>query len=119
MRSELCLYSSVIDVPGNRNNCRISAVVCVLHALIRSLVRIKLTRKMSNALNDVDLRPFTVGDVIDLEWSSAEMLVAEGWAEPAREPGHSRATADERPRTTRQRLNNLLANAPKRLRDRK
>ena len=82
-------------------------------------MRIKLTRKLSNALNDVDLRPFMVGDVIDLEWTSAEMLVAEGWAEPVREPGNRRATADERPGTTRQRLNNLLANSPRHLRDRK
>jgi hypothetical protein len=86
--------------------------------VIWSLVRIKLTRKLSNALNDVDLRPFTVGDVIDLEWSAAEMLVAEGWAEPVRNPG-VRTTADERPRTTRERLNNLLENAPKRLKPRK
>jgi len=92
-------------------------VVCDLHTPARSIVRIKLTRKLSNALNDVDLRPFRVGDVIDLEWTSAEMLLAEGWAEPVSEPGALRATADERPRTTRQRLNNLLANAPKRLKD--
>ncbi len=82
-------------------------------------MRIKLTRKLSNALNDVDLRPFSVGNVIDLERSSAEMLVAEGWAERMRDPGDMRATADDRPRTTRQRLNNLLANAPKPLRGRK
>lgn len=94
-------------------------MVCDLHTPLRSIVRIKLTRKLSNALNDVDLRPFTVGDVIDLEWTSAEMLVAEGWAEPVREAGNMRATADERPRTTRQLLNNLLANSPRRLRDRK
>ena len=82
-------------------------------------MRIKLTRKLSDAINDIDLRPFSVGDVIDLERPSAEMLVAEGWAERMRDAGHMRATADERPCTTRQRLNNLLANAPKRLRDRK
>ena len=73
-------------------------------------MRIKLTRKLSNALNDLDLRPYSVGDVIDLAAPSGEMLVAEGWAE--RIVGSERDTADERPRTTRERLNELLADAP-------
>jgi hypothetical protein len=75
-------------------------------------VRIKLTRKLSNALNDVDLRPYRVGDVIDLAASSGEMLVAEGWAETVVGSESIRDTADEHPRTTRERLNELLADAP-------
>jgi hypothetical protein len=83
----------------------LSRGVRLAHADSDSFVRIKLTRKLSSAINDVDLRPFTVGDVIDLERSSAEMLVAEGWAEWARGSGDARATADDRP--------------PKHLKDRK
>ncbi len=82
-------------------------------------MRIKLTRKLSNALNGVDLRPYSVGDVIDLAEPTAEMLVAERWAE--RVPGHESipATADDRPRTTRQRLDDLLADAPPSVKTRK
>lgn len=75
-------------------------------------MRIKLTRKLSNALNDVDLRSYRVGDVIDLSAPSGEMLVAEGWAERVVGPESIRGSADERPRTTRERLNELLADAP-------
>ncbi len=74
-------------------------------------MRIKLTRKLSNALNDLDLRPYAVGDVIDLAAPSGEMLVAEGWAERVG-PESIRDSADERPLTTRERLNELLADAP-------
>jgi hypothetical protein len=119
MGSELCLYSSLIDGSESRNVGCISAVVCDLHRLNRSFVRIKLTRKLSNVLNDVDLRPFTAGNVIDLAAPSAEMLIAEGWAERIGEPADIRATADDRGRTTRQRLNDLLANAPRAVKPRK
>ena len=90
-----------------------------MHSAAQVSVRITLTRKLSNALNGVDLRPYRVGDVIDLAEPSAEMLVAEGWAEwfPRRES--IRATTDDRPPTTRQRLNKLLADAPPSVKTRK
>jgi hypothetical protein len=55
-------------------------------------MRIRLTRKLAHALNGLDLRPFKVGDVIDLEDSLACMLLREGWAEFASVP----STADDR-----------------------
>jgi hypothetical protein len=78
-------------------------------------VRIRLTRKLCEILNGLDLRPFTVGQMIELEDPSARMLIAEGWAELG--PLNDRSTADERsPRrnrpSTRQRLNKLLSEAP-------
>ena len=91
---------------------RLPHAVCDLQPAAQTSVRVKLTRKLSNALNDVDLRPYRVGDVIDLVAPAGEMLVAEGWAERVG-PESVRDSADERPRTTRERLNELLADAPR------
>jgi len=44
-------------------------------------VRIRLTRKLANALNGVDLRATAVGDVVDVPAGLAGMLIEEGWAE--------------------------------------
>jgi hypothetical protein len=45
-------------------------------------MQVLLIRKFADVLNGVDLRRFSVGDVIDLEDRLAYMLLAEGWAEP-------------------------------------
>jgi hypothetical protein len=57
-------------------------------------VRIRVTRKLADALNGVDLRALTVGEIADLNPSHAEMLIAEGWAEIV--SSDARSTADER-----------------------
>jgi len=44
-------------------------------------VRVRLTRKLAEALNGLDLRPFAIGEVIDLADPLAQMLIAERWAE--------------------------------------
>lgn len=46
-------------------------------------MRIRLTRKLSQLLNGVDISRRSVGDVIDLPRRDAELLLAEGWALPA------------------------------------
>jgi hypothetical protein len=46
-------------------------------------MQIRLTRKLSQLLNGVDLSRQSVGDVIDLPRRDAELLLAEGWALPA------------------------------------
>ena len=51
--------------------------------------------KLAEALNGLDLRPFAVGEVVDLHDSVARMLIAEGWAEVA--AVNVPATADDRP----------------------
>jgi hypothetical protein len=46
-------------------------------------VRIRITRKLAQALNGLDLRPFSVGAIVDLDEPLAQMLIAERWAEEA------------------------------------
>jgi hypothetical protein len=46
-------------------------------------VHVRLTRKLAEALNGLDLRPFRIGEVIDLPVPLAQMLIAERWAEEA------------------------------------
>jgi hypothetical protein len=46
-------------------------------------MRIRLTRKLSQRLNGVDISGRSVGDVIELPRHEAELLLAEGWALPA------------------------------------
>jgi hypothetical protein len=59
-------------------------------------MQIRLTCKFALALNGLDLRPFTVGEVIELEDSFAHMLLRERWAElPV---FNRRPTADAAPR---------------------
>lgn len=45
------------------------------------LVRIRLIRKLAEALNGVDLSKVRVGDCFDLPATHASVLMAEGWAE--------------------------------------
>jgi hypothetical protein len=44
---------------------------------------IRLARKLADVLNEFDLRPFKVGEVIDMKESLALMLLRAGWAQPA------------------------------------
>lgn len=60
-------------------------------------MRIRLTRKLANVLNGVDLTHCRVGNVLDVELSTAQMLVAEEWAEPV-EPNRDSAV-NRSPRT--------------------
>jgi CheY-like chemotaxis protein len=45
------------------------------------LVRIRITRRLANTLNGIDLSRVHVGDVVDLSDWDARVLVAEGWGE--------------------------------------
>lgn len=55
---------------------------------------IRLTRKLADCIDGVDLSHYSVGDVLDLPAWEAHLLIAEAWASP------SEAPADEtRPRT--------------------
>ncbi|MGH9145924.1 MAG: hypothetical protein ACRD1Q_04390 [Vicinamibacterales bacterium] len=45
------------------------------------MLRIRLTRKLAERLNGVDLTGFRAGEVIELPDQAARMLLAEGWAE--------------------------------------
>jgi hypothetical protein len=68
----------------------------------RSPVHVRLTRKLAEVLNGFDLRPFAVGQVIDLADPFARMLVLEQWAEEVVSID-VRTTADDRSRKRRPR----------------
>ena len=44
-------------------------------------MHIRLTRKLADVVNGLDIRPFKVGQLIDLPDPFARMLIAEQWAE--------------------------------------
>jgi hypothetical protein len=63
-------------------------------------VQVRLTKKLAEAIDGIDLSDRRVGDVVDLSRHDAEILLAEGWASPV-EPAFGRtrlADADDRPR---------------------
>jgi hypothetical protein len=67
---------------------------------------IRLTRRLAERIDDVDLSHNQVGDLIDLSPHDAEVLIAEGWAIRVLpgEPRRSLAEAADRPsRSTRKR----------------
>lgn len=43
-------------------------------------MRVRLTRKLADCLDGVDLSRYAVGDVLDLPKWEAHLLIAEGWA---------------------------------------
>ena len=63
-------------------------------------MKIRLTRKLANALNGMDLRSLAVGDEVELHDGFGQMLIAERWAEEVK-TGDARPAADERHRRPR------------------
>jgi hypothetical protein len=43
-------------------------------------MRVRLTRKLANEMDGVDVTHANVGDVLELHESQAQLLIAEGWA---------------------------------------
>jgi len=43
-------------------------------------MKVRLTRKLADFIDGVDLRSHQVGDVVDLPPPNAHLLIAEGWA---------------------------------------
>jgi hypothetical protein len=70
-------------------------------------VQVRLTKKLAEVIDGIDLSDRRVGDVVDLPKHDAEVLMAEGWAslvEPAFGAGTHRADANDRPpRSTKDR----------------
>jgi hypothetical protein len=50
------------------------------------IVRILLTRKLALTMNGVDVSRLKIGETVDLPEEQAEMMIDEGWAEPAPVP---------------------------------
>jgi hypothetical protein len=53
-------------------------------------MRVRLIRKLADEIDGVDLRESDVGDLLDLGWTDARVLIAEGWATPARRAADAR-----------------------------
>jgi hypothetical protein len=49
-------------------------------------MRVRLTRKLADLINGLDLSKAHTGETLDLSQKDAEMLLAEGWAEFAGSP---------------------------------
>lgn len=45
------------------------------------MIHIRLTRKLANMLNGIDLSKVSVGDILLVSESIATMLICEGWGE--------------------------------------
>lgn len=71
-------------------------------------MRVRLTVKLAEMVNGIDLSHCVEGDVIELTEREARLLMAEGWAEeilveepvtcrPVRRRGAARAVAADRP----------------------
>jgi hypothetical protein len=45
-------------------------------------MRVRLTRKLAECLDGIDVSRNIVGDLLTLDQRAAELLIAEGWAEP-------------------------------------
>ena len=64
-------------------------------------MQVRLTKKLAEVIDGVDLSDRRVGDVVDLPRHDAEILLAEGWASPVKPTfgaGTRRTDADDRPR---------------------
>jgi hypothetical protein len=70
-------------------------------------VLVRLTKKLAEVIDGIDLSDRRVGDVVDLPKHDAEVLMAEGWASPVEAAfgaGTRRADANDRPpRSTKDR----------------
>jgi len=79
--------------------------------------RVRLTRKLAEFLDGVDLSAHSVGDVLRLTPREAELLIAEGWGEPVSDPqsrgsreyssGFVRAEAADTQRSVNERLRRI------------
>lgn len=63
-------------------------------------MRVRLTRKLADCLDGVDLRAHTTGDVLDLPAREARLLLAEQWAELASSEAPVAAAPVEAPEFT-------------------
>ena len=54
---------------------------CVRAGASFLILRVRITRKLADHLNGLDLSRVRVGDVLELSERDAAMLIREGWAE--------------------------------------
>jgi hypothetical protein len=54
------------------------------------VMMVRLTRKLADMIDGVDLSAYRVGEVLHLPWHAARLLIAEGWAEMIERRRHPR-----------------------------
>jgi hypothetical protein len=64
-------------------------------------MRVRITRKLADMIDGVDIRAYTPGDVVDVPPEDARLLIAEAWAIEERrsrdeKPGVDRRQSDAR-----------------------
>ena len=52
-------------------------------------VHVRLTKKLANVMDGVDVSHARAGDILDVSDSQGAMLIAEAWAEPCDSPDSS------------------------------
>jgi hypothetical protein len=52
-------------------------------------MKVRLTRKLADRINGIDLSEHQVGDTLDLNALEANLILSEGWALPERRTGSS------------------------------
>jgi hypothetical protein len=62
-------------------------------------MKVRLTRKLAECVDGVDLSNHSVGDVLELSPLEATLLVAEKWAIPERRSGEGASREPERRQT--------------------
>lgn len=70
-------------------------------------MRIRLTRKLADCVDGIDLSHYAVGDVLDLPEREAQLLIAEGWAslsDPAADEPQPCTPTEEELRCIREQL---------------
>lgn len=58
---------------------------------------VRLTRKLAEVVNGIDISAYAEGDVIDVSSADAQLLIAERWAEPLADAGLSTRSSTWRP----------------------
>jgi len=71
-------------------------------------MKVRLTRKLSEQINGIDLSNAKTGETLDLPNRDAQILMAEGWAEyegtaPSPDKAHERTRRKRTPRTPKTR----------------
>jgi hypothetical protein len=61
-------------------------------------VTVRLTRKLADVLNGIDLSAAAVGDILEVPLTQGQLLIAEGWAVPCDPAPQERADAANRVR---------------------
>ena len=72
-------------------------VVAVFPGRCKVVMFVRLTRKLAEVVNGIDISAYAEGDVIELSSADAQLPIAERWAEPLADAGLSTRSSTWRP----------------------